>query len=132
MKRVTGKEVVVEDNFCGEIEKAICNKDSNVWDQYQATTFLRDYKDQEKAECALGNLLRNQAETGALLRHEIAFMLGNLLANSDNKVVKKQVLDTCHDTKEADVVRHESILAYAVCTKDKSEMFVPNFSVIHF
>ena len=47
-------------------------------------------------EIALAKILRDKSgNTGSLLRHEIAFMLGNILPGTNNKKILQELLNAC-------------------------------------
>jgi len=59
--------------------------------------------------------------TSPLLRHEIAFIMGQIYNQED--FIKKTLNEVSLDETEVNIVRHEAILAYYDIEQDNSLMY---------
>lgn len=86
--------------------------------KYRMCYFLRDTNTKE-SKLILGDLLapENREKISPLLRHEIAFILGQVYEGEQElcDILKT----TCYDETENPVVRHEAILAFYDIIKDQ-------------
>lgn len=85
--------------------------------KYRMCYFLRDLNTKE-SKLILGDLLapENREKISPLLRHEIAFILGQIYSGEQElcEILKK----TCYDETEDPIVRHEAILAFYDIAQD--------------
>jgi len=108
----------LNDNLVDYVFKYILDPDTQVYNKYKATYFLREVESRQAAE-ALGNLLKPEYRklTGPLLRHEICFIFGQL--GDKGEVAINNILETMDDLSENEIVRHEALSAYSAISLDK-------------
>jgi deoxyhypusine monooxygenase len=85
--------------------------------KYRMCYFLRDTCTKE-SKLILGNMLapENREFISPLLRHEIAFILGQIFCGEQE--LREILQATCYDETENPVVRHEAILAFYEIAQD--------------
>ena len=104
-------------NEIGKTEKDILEVlvDSSIeeYKRYQILYSLRLKKD-EKSAVILASLLKEEYfdKVSELLRHEVAFVLGQLSQDANYPEVKKLLGENIQNQKESPIVRHEAIMAY--------------------
>jgi len=108
----------LNDNLVDYVFKYILDPDTQVYNKYKATYFLREVESRQAAE-ALGNLLKPEYRklTGPLLRHEICFIFGQL--GDKGEVAINNIIKTMDDLSENEIVRHEALSAYSAISLDK-------------
>lgn len=92
--------------------------------KYRLCYYLRDQAD-IRSKTILCDLMKpeNRKAASALLRHELAFIMGQI--NNNDKVIQDRLKEVSLDTTEHPVVRHEAILSFYDVTKD--EEFIEQF-----
>lgn len=82
--------------------------------RYRIMYFLRDKNDTDAAR-TVARILRKvyRPSTTPLLRHEVCFVMGQFDQKANDPEIRQILGDTITDASEADIVRHEAILAYS-------------------
>lgn len=82
--------------------------------RYRVMYFLRDKNDLESAKTVARVLLKaHRTSTTPLQRHEVCFVMGQFDQKANDPEIRKILGDNITDSSEADIVRHEAILAYS-------------------
>lgn len=86
--------------------------------KYRMSYYLRNVKTEESKR-VLADMMKaeNRKFVSALLRHEVAFILGQIYEGEE--YVRNILKDVCYDEEEHPVVRHEAILAFWDIAQDE-------------
>ncbi|KAL9663149.1 hypothetical protein QQ045_027988 [Rhodiola kirilowii] len=103
-----------------ELRGILLDEDKGMYERYSALFALRNEGSQE-AVCAIIDSL---AAKSALLRHEVAYVLGQL----QNKIASDALIDVLKDAKEHPMVRHEAAEALGSIADERSISLLEEFS----
>lgn len=106
--------------YCGRFSQATkMLKNGNLHEKYQAIFYFRDLNTKEAIE-ALGEGFRDES---ALLRHEVAFVLGQ----TENKEAVEVLVRVLSDESEDVIVRHEAAEALGNIGTERAKKCLTNF-----
>jgi len=106
-----------DEQYIEKVLQYILDPETHLYHKYKGLYYLRDHETVPAVK-AMGELLapEHREKTGALLRHEVCFALGEI---NERAAVLKERLEQCiSDETEKEIVRHEAISAYSSCCND--------------
>jgi len=95
-----------------ELEKTLMDESEEIWIRYRALFTLRDLS----TDVAVKSICKGFTTKSALLRHEIAFVLGQMMNRTALPALNKVLLDP----DEHGMVRHEAAEAIGSIAEDES------------
>jgi len=95
-----------------ELEKMLMNESEEIWMRYRALFTLRDLS----TDVAVESICKGFTTKSALLRHEIAFVLGQMMNRNALPALNKVLLNP----EEHGMVRHEAAEAIGSIAEDES------------
>lgn len=104
----------------GQLREILLDDDKGMYERYAALFALRNNGSDE----ALTAIIDSLSSTSALLKHEVAYVLGQL----QKKAASDALSDILEDVKEHPMVRHEAAEALGSIADEKSIALLKEFS----
>ncbi|KGN44702.1 deoxyhypusine hydroxylase [Cucumis sativus] len=104
----------------GQLREILLDEDKDMYERYAALFTLRNNGNDE----ALTAIIDSLSSTSALLKHEVAYVLGQL----QKKAASDALSDILEDVKEHPMVRHEAAEALGSIADEKSIALLKEFS----
>uniref|UniRef100_A0A7N0UX85 Deoxyhypusine hydroxylase n=1 Tax=Kalanchoe fedtschenkoi TaxID=63787 RepID=A0A7N0UX85_KALFE len=104
----------------GELREILLNEDEGMYERYSALFALRNQGSREAVSAIIDSL----AAKSALLRHEVAYVLGQL----QNKSASDALIGVLKDANEHPMVRHEAAEALGSIADEQSISLLEEFA----
>uniref|UniRef100_A0A7N0UIH8 Deoxyhypusine hydroxylase n=1 Tax=Kalanchoe fedtschenkoi TaxID=63787 RepID=A0A7N0UIH8_KALFE len=109
-----------QDATVEELREKLLNEDKGMYERYSALFALRNQGTREAVSAIIDSL----AARSALLRHEVAYVLGQL----QNKSASDALIDVLKDANEHPMVRHEAAEALGSIADEQSISLLEEFA----